>query len=322
MKSAAPAPETASRTAPVLVLRLAGTLLALGLMIYLVARQWSEVAEALRHIPLTLFLLAFSLMFISRLAITGRWYVLLKAANVPISLGQSARITFAGLFANNFLPSTIGGDVARLAGTLILGLDQAVCLASLVVDRLVGMATMATALPFALPVLWAGLVAPVTLSPGGMLAAGVAAPAQGWIKKAREKAIRIVRRLLQALILWKEKPQSLLLAMSFSWFHMLCWIGLMSLVLNSMHQNISIWLIAGLWSAEYFVSQIPISIGGLGVQELLITFLFTNFGGISSESSLVLALLLRTLQMLVSLPGAVFVPGILARADRKGAAHE
>ncbi len=70
---------------------------------------------------------------------------------MKIPFRQSLRITFAGLFASNFLPTTIGGDVVRLAGAIQYRLDAATSTASLVVDRLVGMAGMAMMVPFSLP---------------------------------------------------------------------------------------------------------------------------------------------------------------------------
>jgi hypothetical protein len=60
--------------------------------------------------------LALVLMIISRLAVTGRWHVLLHSGGIRITPSQSFQITMAGLFANNFLPTTVGGDVIRLAG--------------------------------------------------------------------------------------------------------------------------------------------------------------------------------------------------------------
>ena len=73
------------------------------------------------------------------------------SAGTGITLRQSTHLTFAMLFASNFLPTTIGGDVVRLAGALRLGFDQAISVASLVVDRLVGMTGMAMALLLGLP---------------------------------------------------------------------------------------------------------------------------------------------------------------------------
>ncbi len=80
-----------------------------------------------------------------------RWHVLMSSAGTGITIRQSMRLTFAMLFASNFLPTTIGGDVVRLAGAIRLGFDQAISVASLVVDRLIGMAGMAMGLIFAIP---------------------------------------------------------------------------------------------------------------------------------------------------------------------------
>jgi len=46
------------------------------------------------------------------------------------------------------LPTTIGGDVLRLAGAVRLGLSTSLAAASLVVDRLVGMTGMVLMVPF------------------------------------------------------------------------------------------------------------------------------------------------------------------------------
>ncbi|MBW6474542.1 MAG: hypothetical protein K0B14_15555 [Anaerolineaceae bacterium] len=52
------------------------------------------------------------------------------------------------------MPTTIGGDVVRLAGAMRLGIGGSLAAASLMVDRLIGMAGMAMAAPLGLvPVL-------------------------------------------------------------------------------------------------------------------------------------------------------------------------
>ncbi len=79
-----------------------------------------------------------------------------------------------------------------------------------------------------------------------------------------------------------------------------------------MGERISFWSVMGLWSASYFVTLLPISINGMGVQELAITFFYVAMGGISQSSGLTLAVLWRILQMVASLPGALFIPDILA----------
>lgn len=296
------------------LLRLGGTLLAIGLLAYLLARQgWQEISLAIQKITWGRFALALGLMFISRLAVAARWHVLLRSAGVPISPGQSLRITFAGLFASNFLPTTIGGDVVRLGGAIRLGFDQAISLASLVADRLVGMAGMALALPLILPAMLKPASASTlpslhTLS----LTAATALDSSTWPRKLIHKVRQAIQRVLQALSLWLRQPRALLISLAFTGLHMLCLFIQIRLLLDGMGEAIPLWLIAGLWSATYFVTLLPISVNGMGVQELAAAFFYGILGGISHPASLTLALLLRLLQMLASLPGALFIPEMLA----------
>lgn len=298
------------------LLRLGGTLLTLLLLIYLLSRQgWGEIGEAIRQIPLWRFGLALALMMVSRLAVSGRWHVLLRAVELDISAGQTIRLTFAGLFASNFLPTTIGGDVIRLAGAMQLKFDGAICAASLVVDRLVGMAGMAMALPFGIPIFLAGkfMGGSSPLSSHLMLMSGMAFPTAGqWYRRIQERIKNLLQRLIRAISRWIKQPGALLFALALSWVHMICLFGSILILLDGMGETISFWTIAGLWSVVYFVTLVPISINGYGLQEVSMAFLFTNVGGVSHQSGLTIAILIRTITMLASLPGAAFVPGIMA----------
>lgn len=305
---------TNRRIKPMQLLRVAGTLLAVVLLVYLLFTQgWLEIWEALRTIPPGILLVALLLQFLSRFAISLRWHVLLRSAELPVTLPQSLRLTFAGLFANNFLPSTIGGDVIRLAGVLRLGLDEARSTASLIVDRLVGMAGMALFVPWGIGV-W------VTASPIAQMAfpfvAAVAFPSKiwGWLWG-------FVVRVWQAVLLWLRHPADLLHALGWTLLHMACLFTSLWLILHGLNDPLP-WLhVAGLWSITYFITLLPVSINGLGVQEVSISFLYANLGGVLLHNSLLLALLIRTLFMLASLPGVLFVPELIAgqRSESKNA---
>jgi uncharacterized membrane protein YbhN (UPF0104 family) len=313
------------------LVRLFGTLLALALLVYLLSQQgWGEILAAFRQIPAWRLFLALGLMFISRLAVSGRWYVLLRSAGVPVTAGQALRVTFAGLFASNFLPTTVGGDVIRLAGALQLKFDAAIAAASLIVDRLVGMAGMAMALPFGLPAFLAwrqaaasqqGLRAFARDAP--LAAAGPAAAPLGKLWTAAwGKGLHLLQRVLQALSLWVRQPQALLFSLAFTWIHMLCLFSVITLSLTGMGEQVSFWLVGGLYSLVYFVTLLPFSINGYGIQEVSMTIIFSSVGGASVESGLTAALLFRTIMMLASLPGVIFVPGLLPGARKQAGALE
>lgn len=293
-----------------ILFRLGGTVLAFALLVYLLVQQgWDEIAAAFGRLTWWQVTLAIVLTFVSRLAVSMRWYALLRSARAPLSVGQVVRITFAGLFASNFLPTTIGGDVVRLGGALRLGCDRGVGLASLVVDRLVGMAGMAMAAPLSLPALADGGLQ--NILSGGSAASGLVVPAGRWERLAA-KVRAEWRRLADALIIWWKQPGSLLLALGFTWVHMLAHFTSILVFLRGMDESMPFWLIAGAWSLTYFLTLIPVSINGLGLQELSTTLIFAGLGGVSTVSAITLSVLIRVVQMLASLPGALFIPEMIA----------
>jgi hypothetical protein len=268
----------------------------------------------------------------SRFSTVGRWHTLLRSAEVPIRPRQSIELTFAGLFAANFLPTTVGGDLVRFAGAARLGLDGVATAASLVADRLVGMAGMATVLPLGLfqlarlPLPGAGGQGMVgqgqalPLPEWGMLAGaatggGALRRAIGW---ARNRLGRLWASLRHALRLWITHPRALATAYLFTWGHMACVFLSVGLLFERMGESVPLWLVAGCWSMSYFPTLLPISINGLGVQELTLTFFFVNYSGVSLPAALAMATLMRLLPALASLPGALFVPGLLAGGETRG----
>jgi len=305
---------SAIRSRQTAILRAIGTLVAFALLIFLLRKQgWNEIEAAIKQIESWRLVLALVMMLISRLAVSGRWHVLVRSGGTRITPIQSIQITLAGLFASNFLPTTIGGDVIRLAGAMRLKCDTAVSAASLIADRLVGMAGMLMMVPFGIPSLMQiqdirDLMPTTTAMQLGL----AVSPLGKLLNKTWERGLRILRRLLSTLSLWLKEPQALSLALLFTWIHQLCLFSVLALSFGGMGENISFWLIGGLYSFVYLITLIPISINGYGLQEISMTLVFSRLGGTSLASSLTAALLFRTIMMLASLPGALFVPGLLS----------
>jgi uncharacterized membrane protein YbhN (UPF0104 family) len=287
------------------------------LLVYLLSRQnWGQVNQALFQITFWRFAMAFLLVTVSRIAVAGRWHVLLKATVVQISWVQSLRLTFAGLFSANFLPTTIGGDIVRLAGAVQMGMDGAVVTASLVADRLLGMFGMLLAFPFGLQPLgewlWSQRGSEKWISTSVTFMA--AAPR---LQKIWQKIVGFVGNSLGSIKFWWRKPTSLLGSLLLTVIHMNCFFGILWILFAGLNDPIPYALVAGLYSVVYLVTLLPISINGYGLQELSISVIFSEIGGVSLQSSLTVALLFRTMTMLASLPGAFFVPGIIAGKERE-----
>lgn len=280
------------------ILQLAGTLLAALLLLLLLKQEdGTGVLVALREIKLANLLWVALLFAISRIAVAWRWQVLLLSAGIRIPFKDSLALTFMGLFATNFLPTTIGGDVVRLVGVMQMGYDRAVSLASLAADRLIGMAGMAMTVPLGVVYSWDVFQdIPFTIS----------------LFARFHKPVAFFKRTLATFSIWFKKPGSLLAALAFSWIHMLCLFGSIYIFVDDLGSHASFWMIAGLWSITYFITLLPISINGYGVQEAVFTILLSNVVGFVPSVAATIALLIRAYFLLSSLPGAAFLPSILA----------
>lgn len=297
--------EQAKEKKGLVAVRWIGTILSLAVLVWLLSKVgWREALESFGQIPWWMFLVFILIGLTSRFATFGRWNSLLSASAEKMSWKDSLKLTFAGLFASNVLPTTIGGDVVRLAGAIRLGISGSLAAASLVVDRLIGMTGMVLMLPFAirfLPLLRKGEQASLQ----AMAGIGFLGKIRQWFLKNLEKVWLSVKR-------WIDQPFSLLKGLGFTLIHQLCVYLVIKLFINAMGEDLPILTIAGIWSLTYFITLLPISINGLGLQEVTVTNLFSVMGGISVSTSIALAIFLRILWMLVSLPGAFFVGDLLA----------
>jgi uncharacterized membrane protein YbhN (UPF0104 family) len=111
--------------------------------------------------PFSFYLLSLAVVLAGQVAYAWRWRVLLVAAGVQTSLPTVIQQYLIGIAVNNFLPSTVGGDVAKVYG---LGPDHGygAVTASVVLDRHIGIGTLAI---FAAVALWARpMPAPVLIT--------------------------------------------------------------------------------------------------------------------------------------------------------------
>jgi uncharacterized membrane protein YbhN (UPF0104 family) len=293
---------TSQKTLIVQIIRWAISLLALGLVVYLLINNWPAISKSMLEIGWARFLLLIGLILISRLLMILRWHLILRSVGEDNSYITSLRVTYAGFFANNFMPSTIGGDVFRLTAAVIEKIDSGIAAASLVMDRIVGMGGMALILPIGIArlVAYNGSFDGQTLHPSAALAGTFLQTNRGkvaaWLSDTWQK-------LWSTIKLWVRKPWSLIPSLLVTLAHQTCLYIFLWLILDSFGENMSFWLIGGLWSLVYFITLLPVSISGLGVQEVIILFAFHTLGGSSESAALAIALLFRGVILLVSLPG-------------------
>jgi uncharacterized protein (TIRG00374 family) len=126
-----------------LLLRAAGSAVLIGLMLFKLGRGNLKnfpdyIAEA--SYPL-LFLAVF--LYLAAIAFSAvRWKILLEPQQIFISFSQSLRLSLIGLFFSNFLPGVVGGDAVKLYYVAKESKRTSAPLASILMDRSVGIFAM------------------------------------------------------------------------------------------------------------------------------------------------------------------------------------
>ena len=242
-----------------------------------------------------------------------RWWILLRGAGFGVPLGRTFFVTYAGLFFNNFLPGSVGGDIARaliaaageerkaaVAATVIL--DRAIGLAVMIVMGAVCMAPFAGRFADRTPVfLTFGLFAGMVL---GYLVY-FNRPLRGWLRD-RLPFRRTLGELDGVFRLAKERPGRAAAVAGISVLSQ----GTAILAAFGLARALGIGTVP-LWAFFVFepiifiATAIPVSVGGWGVQEGAYVYLFGTFAGMDPNQAVALSVLYKLSWILVSIPGGL-----------------
>lgn len=313
-----------------------------ALVAFILSRaELGRVFEALREADLRLVLLALALNPLGYLFSVSRWRLLLSARGGDPSFGFLLRAFLVGVFFNNLLPSTVGGDAVRALASARAGVSRSTAVATVLVDRFLGLLTL---LAFAL--------AGVAAAPGvasrvpalglwlGLAGAGMATLAWALFAPSRRAEALAGRlpallptpwrpsagRFLEALVAFRGRGG--LLAKALAWSAGLQTLVVLNGWLLARAVGVTIPLAAFfvLVPLAVFVMTLPVSINGIGVRETVWAFFFTAYG-MPAAAALGVAVAwldvgLLLLQALVG--GAVWAlqRGELHRAGNVGVAGE
>lgn len=113
--------------------------------------KWSEIVFTLSHAHLVWVAAAFGWVVVSVLVSAYKWQLILRASSLELPFKVLWKSYWAGLFFNNFLPSSIGGDGLRIYWIGKHTQDLAGATASVVVERVLATAGLCLAALFAAP---------------------------------------------------------------------------------------------------------------------------------------------------------------------------
>ncbi|MHB8806418.1 MAG: lysylphosphatidylglycerol synthase transmembrane domain-containing protein [Anaerolineaceae bacterium] len=287
------------------LLKWGGTLISLGLFVWLLSKMdWQAAWSILKNMPIYSCILAILLLILGQFMNSLRWYVLLKAQNVPITILEAFKIFLGGSFASNFLPSTIGGDSLRFLAIAKITNDQPLSLASVILDRVVNLIATCTLIPFSISVL---RTTGININTDLFAFSGLAV-FQGkvwdWIKG-------MVKKYLDLFKSWTKKPTSLILAFGITWISRFIILGSTWVLAKAIGMQLSLWQVVGVNTVSYFITLLPISISGYGLREITTTTLYTMLGA-TLEQATALAVISRIFSTLVTLPGVIWMRQIIS----------
>ncbi len=283
-------------------IRRIGTLLSLGLFTWLILRlDWRVVWFQLAEISWWAILLASASYLLSQAFNTLRWCILLWTHDVKITFWQAFRITWSGIFASNFLPSTIGGDGLRMAAVYPYARSKTLAVGSVALDRLINMAAMTCLVPLPLALFGAKLNALLALA---------------FPFSPRALAEKYFPKIVTALREWAGRPMAFLWAFLAAWPSNLTAMFATWLIARQLGMDVSFWQVVAVQTVTYFLAVLPISVNGYGLREVSYATLFAALGA-SLEQASTLAVITRFLIVLVTIPGALWVSTLAASMVEK-----
>lgn len=258
--------------------------------------DWQNLGGILRSYPIDGLVLAILASIVANILFAFRWYYLIRTVDINISPWYLIRLMFYSLFLSNFLPTTIGGDLVKIAGITLnspIG-EKSIRISTVVADRIFSLVSKIILIPLVLIFKPAELLQNwhLPLSSSSVIYAKLPERLRTWLGD-----------YLRSIKPWfKAKPLFLIFCISFGslFFTILSqWI-----LIQRLNPFISFAVVFFIAILTYFVTILPISINGLGVQEGSYTLLLMQ-AGMSYDQALTSAILIRFVTLSVSAIGGL-----------------
>jgi hypothetical protein len=242
-----------------------------------------------------------------------RQWIVLRALGLHLPLTRSAGLYWFGLFANNFLPSSIGGDAAIAALLHRSHRQLTTILAALILNRVIGLGTLL--------ILLLALYATTDLGPLQsladqifrwslllLLAILIFLVLVAAFATSRSRLIRLLGGLQHQALTIVEAAfaarRAIALAIGVSF--LITAISTTVYVVLAGSQNVVpsplVFVMIALMLA--LIQMVPISFNGIGMAESALTYCLTQYGW-QVHDAVLLGLVIRVVTIAISLPGAI-----------------
>jgi glycosyltransferase 2 family protein len=159
---------------------------------------------------------AFAIYVISMLIFTLRWRILVKGYGLRITTLDLFKYYWIGLFFNNFLPTSIGGDIIRIYHLVEKSGDRTAGFTSVITERLLGIASTLILALLSFFVLTGKLDNRWLVYIAGFLLAAIVA---FFILVFNENFISRLERMITSITLWRLGERFMKLVNAIRFYH-------------------------------------------------------------------------------------------------------
>jgi uncharacterized protein (TIRG00374 family) len=242
-----------------------------------------------------------------------RWQLVLRLFDAEVALPTLTGHYLAGQFVSNVLPSTVGGDVVRIARCSKNVDSSTTAFASVVLERLTGMIALPllVLVGFALrPSLlqvahtWLALLtAAATLGTLALILVAAGHPGLAGRFETNQNWTRFIGAVFQGVDRARRHPKQSLRVLGVAVIYQLSIVGAYSLIFHALDVSVPIAAAFAFVPAVSMLQVLPLSFGGLGVREGALVW-FRYGLGISQGAAATAGLLWYASLFVVSLVGA------------------
>jgi uncharacterized membrane protein YbhN (UPF0104 family) len=271
-----------------------------------------EVWATFRTADVRYILVAIGLIPLGYLSSVLRWRLLLRAQGGDATLPFLFRSLMTGIFFNNFLPSTIGGDAIRAWDTARSGVGRATALTIIMVDRFVGL--LALLLFAAVGLLGAGRLTEKVpdlafwvLGVGALMVIAAAVlflPRFGGAKGTTSGRNGKLAKVAEALFAFRGHGKALAGAFFFSLCLQTAVVVNAWVIARALRIDLGLAPFFVIIPFAVFIMMIPVSINGIGVRENVFVFFLAALG-VAEATGLAFAWLEYGLLLLQALAGGL-----------------
>lgn len=304
-----------------LILLLVRIIISVSLIVFLVKTQFKDIRSALeiiKSVNKPLLILSLSTHIFGIWITAVRWNTLLGTQKVKLGTTTLTLTVLIGFFFNNFLPTSIGGDVFRTydaAKKANIPIETSASI--IIVERFSGVISAST---YAVIALFLGftaignrsfiipviiffiiciIIAFLILNPS-ILRLNKLINKIKFLKKVKEKLANIYFTFLS----FKKFKWVLVRVLIYSFLLQFAVILNYFLAAKSLGINLNLTAFIFIVPVVTIIAMVPISIGGIGIRENTLVFIITAMG-VGSEQAAICALLIFLMLIFIGIIGGI-----------------